>query len=147
MKLEPARKANPILGQEPGTSLTLRGERKRDDLTPIQKNLILLTAAYPRAEFPNETIVLYAEKLWKIPPEELHIAIHSWIDRERYMPTVADLFREWRITRPERLTIAKNSISMVPASEEEKVERRKFIEQNKRMLANKGFPGIPGREE
>ena len=146
MKLEPARRANPTLGQEPQTSLTLR-ETGQGELSPIQKNLILLTAAYPRAEFPNETIILYTEKLGKIPPEELYVAIHSWIDRERYMPTVADMFREWRLTRPERLAIAKNSISMIPATEEEKVERRKFIEQNKRMLANKGFPGIPGREE
>ena len=131
----------------PETSLTLRGEGGQVELTPIQKNLIILTAAYPRAEFPNETIALYTEKLGKVPPKELYIAIHAWIDRERYMPTVADLFREWRLTRPERLAIAKNSISMIPATEEEKVERRKFIEQNKRMLANKGFPGIPGREE
>lgn len=146
MKLEPAKKVNPTLGQEPRTSLTLR-ETGQGELSPIQKNLILLTAAYPRAEFPNETIILYTEKLGKIPPEELHVAIHSWIDRERYMPTVADMFREWRLTRPERLAIADHSISMIPASEEEKRERRKFIEQNKRMLANKGFPGIPGREE
>jgi hypothetical protein len=145
--LEPVRKANPALERGPETSLTLRGKGGQVELTPIQKNLIILTAAYPRAEFPNETIALYTEKLGKVPPKELYIAIHAWIDRERYMPTVADLFREWRLTRPERLAIAKNSISMVPASEEEKRERRKFIEQNKRMMADKGFPGIPGREE
>ena len=144
--MEPAKKVNPTLGQEPRTSLTLR-EAGQGELTPIQKNLILLTAAYPRAEFPNETIILYTEKLGKIPPEELYIAIHSWIDRERYMPTVADLFREWRLPRPERLAIEKNSISMVPSTEEEKRERRKFIELNKRMMAGKGFPGIPGREK
>lgn len=145
--MEPVRKANPALERGPETSLTLRGKGGQVELTPIQKNLIILTAAYPRAEFPNETIALYTEKLGKVPPKELYIAIHAWIDRERYMPTVADLFREWRLTRPERLAIAKNSISMVPASEEEKRERRKFIEQNKRMMADKGFPGIPGREE
>jgi len=143
--LEPARKVETTLEQGPQTSLTLR-ETGQGELSPIQKNLILLTAAYPRAEFPNETIILYTEKLGKIPPEELHVAIHSWIDRERYMPTVADMFREWRLTRPERLAIADHSISMIPASEEEKRERRKFIEQNKKMMAGKGFPGIPGRE-
>ena len=143
--MEPARKVETTLEQGPQTSLTLR-ETGQGELSPIQKNLILLTAAYPRAEFPNETIILYTEKLGKIPPEELHVAIHSWIDRERYMPTVADMFREWRLTRPERLAIADHSISMIPASEEEKRERRKFIEQNKKMMAGKGFPGIPGRE-
>jgi len=135
------------LERGPETSLTLRGEAGRGELTPIQKNLILLTAAFPRAEFPNETIALYTEKLGKIPSEELYVAIHAWIDRERYMPTVADLYREWRLTRPERLAISDHSISMVPSTEEEKRERRKFIEQNKRMMAGKGFPGIPGREK
>lgn len=144
--MEPVRKANPALERGPETSLTLR-EAGRGELTPIQKNLIILTAAYPRAEPPDETIILYVEKLGKIPPEELYIAIHAWIDRERYFPTVADLLREWRLTRPERLAISDHSISMIPSSEEEKRERRKFIEQNKRMMANKGFPGIPGREE
>lgn len=144
--MEPARRANPTLGQEPRTSLTLR-ETGQGELSPIQENLILLTSAFPGFKFPPESVSIYMEKLGKIPEMELAKAIHSWVVREKYFPTIADLLREWRLTRPERLAIEKNSISMIPATEEEKRERRKFIEQNKRMLANKGFPGIPGREE
>lgn len=145
--MEPARKANPALALEQKTSLILREEGGQGELEPIHRNLILLTSAFPGFKFPPESVSIYMEKLWKIPEMELAEAIHSWVVRERYFPTIADLLREWRLTRPERLAIADRSISMIPSSEEEKRERRKFIEQNKRMMADKGFPGIPGREE
>ena len=132
--------------REPETSLTSQGGGQYK-LSPIDQNLIVLTSAFPGFKFPDETAKLYMDKLRRIPPTELCVAINSWIDRERYFPTVADLLREWRATRPERLAIAENTISMKPATEEEKRERRKFIEQNKKMMADKGFPDIPGREE
>jgi len=93
--------------------------------------MILLTAAFPRALFPPETAKLYLEKLKHIPSIDLERAIHAWMERERYFPTIADLLSEWRVTRPD-------PPKALPEWDEAKddstpAERRDFMERLKRL--------------
>lgn len=95
--------------------------------------MILLGAAYPRTELRRDSLDLYQAKLGHIQAEELKAAIHSWIERERFMPAISDLLMEWRHTRPERLTLVDRTVK--EGTEE---ERRAHIEATKAVLKKLG---------
>jgi hypothetical protein len=122
--------------------VTISAKPRKTSLTPIGQNMVILGAAFPQIKVSRESVEVYKGKLRHIPAVELAVAIHSWIERERFFPSIADLLKEWRITRPVRLALVdRTEKSGTPE------ERRAHIEWAKEMvrklkLEGKGMPGM-----
>jgi len=122
--------------------VTISAKPRKTSLTPISQNMMILGAAFPQIKVSRESVEIYKGKLRHIPAAELAVAIHSWIERERFFPSIAELLKEWRITRPVRLALVdRTEKSGTPE------ERRAHIEWAKEMvrklkLEGKGMPGM-----
>jgi hypothetical protein len=57
----------------------------------IAAKLRELAFAFPNREIPEETVVLYTERLSSLPAEAVCLAIDRLIDTSRFFPTIAEI--------------------------------------------------------
>jgi hypothetical protein len=60
----------------------------------LAESLTILRAAYPRAQFPTETVTVYVEALADLPDEEVAAACRRLVLRAMYLPSIAEIRRD-----------------------------------------------------
>lgn len=63
-------------------------------MADLSETLTYLRAAYPRAQFPPETVTVYAHELADLPDAEVAAACRRIARRSMYLPTIAEIRRE-----------------------------------------------------
>ena len=63
-------------------------------MTDSDVAIAVLRDAYPRQDFPDRTVVLYAEMLADLPGDEVVAAVKRLIRRSPFLPSVAEIRRE-----------------------------------------------------
>jgi len=58
------------------------------------QSMQMLRDAYPREDFPDRTVALYAAALEAIPAEVLTAAVHNIVARSRFLPRVSEILEE-----------------------------------------------------
>lgn len=64
------------------------------DLSGLAQAVGVLRAAYPRQDFPDETVALYVEMLGDLPDGEVVDAVKRLVKRSTFLPSVAEIRRE-----------------------------------------------------
>jgi len=94
-------------------------------MTPhdITRLLDYLSLAYPNLVLADDTPMLWLQHFNETPVETVREAVHAWVDREKWAPTIAELRNECRVIEQGEWAAGAEAVPLQQSIEESVEER------------------------